>query len=368
MKKALIAMSGGVDSSVAAALMLRRGWQALGCTMRLLPGEGGRCCSLDDVEDARRAAFRLGMPYYVFNFTEDFRKQVTEPFCEAYFRGETPNPCLRCNGRLKFDRLLRRSRELGCDALVTGHYARIDREGGLWRLRKALDETKDQSYALYMLGQEQLSRLCLPLGGLRKTEVRRLAEELGLPNARKPDSQDICFVPDGDYAAAVERLAGQQSPPGDFVDTAGRVLGQHRGLIRYTVGQRRGLGVSGGERLYVLALRPKDNTVVLGTEEELLTHTVTVPVFHWIGGEAPRRPFEASARVRYRQREQEALVRPLPGGGVRLEFREPLRRPAPGQAAVVYLGDEVLGGGIIASCENGTVSDILIGERSVSAG
>ena len=348
-------MSGGVDSSVAALRMKEDGWDCIGCTMRLydgagpdLPG-GNTCCSLEDAEDARAVARRLGMPYYVFNFTGDFRRQVMEPFVHAYLRGETPNPCLECNRHLKFDRLLRRAAELRCVALATGHYARTDFDGERWHLRKALDGGKDQSYVLYMLTQEQLSLLRFPLGALTKAEVRRRAAEHGFPTARKPDSQDICFVPDGDYPAMIRRFTGRESIPGDFTDTAGRVLGRHRGIEHYTVGQRRGLGLPHPERQYVCAIRPESNTVVLGREEELLTREVDVSAFHWIAGAAPGAPFPAAAKLRYRQPEQPCTVVPLPNDVVRLVFDVPVRAPAPGQSAVVYREDEVLGGGKIVS-------------------
>ena len=353
MKRALIAMSGGVDSSVAALCMLREGWECAGCTMRLFDNAdaglspGRTCCSLEDVEDARSVAFRLGMPYHVFNYTREFRREVMDRFVRSYRRGETPNPCLDCNRYLKFDALLRRAMELGFDALVTGHYARITFSEGRFHLRKALDETKDQSYVLYMLTQPQLARLCFPLGALTKAEVRAMAEAAGFINARKPDSQDICFVPDGDHPAMIRRYTGEQSLPGDFVDRDGRVLGRHRGIECYTPGQRRGLGIPHPERLYVCAVRPEDNTVVLGPEEALYTREVFARDFRWIAGAAPAVPVRGAARIRYRQKERAVTVYPLPENSVRLAFDEPVRAPAPGQAAVVYRDDEILGGGTI---------------------
>ena len=351
--RALIAMSGGVDSSVAALLTAREGYECIGCTMRLfdsadaaLPAER-TCCSLDDAEDARSVAFRLGMPFYVFNFTQDFRREVMDPFVEAYRRGLTPNPCIECNRTMKFAKLLRRAEELGCARLVTGHYARVEREDGRWLLKKALDESRDQSYVLYMLTQAQLERVRFPLGGLTKKQVRAIAEENGFVNAAKPDSQDICFVPDGDYAAMIRRRTGGELTPGDFVDLDGNVLGPHRGIECYTVGQRRGLGLSFGEPMYVHSIRPEDNAVVLAPDSALYTTRVCVPAFHWISGEAPSAPIRARAKIRYRHRERDVTVIPTPEGGAELVFDEPQRAVTPGQAAVVYDGDTVLGGGTI---------------------
>ena len=350
MEKALIAMSGGVDSAVAALLTQRQGYACVGCTMRLYDGpEESTCCSLEDVEDARAVARRLEMPFHVFNFTDGFRRQVMEPFAESYRRGMTPNPCIECNRAMKFGALLRRAEELGCRFLVTGHYARIEFDGERYHLKKAADPDKDQTYVLYMLTQDQLSRLRFPLGEMTKARTRRLAEENGFVNADKPDSQDICFAPDGDYAAVIERLTGEALTPGNFVDREGRVLGPHKGLERYTVGQRRGLGIALGEPAYVLALRPEDGSVVLGPDEALYARSVRVSAFHWIAGRAPESPIRAKAKIRYRHREKECTVTPLPDGGALLEFDEPQRAATPGQSAVVYDGDEVLGGGVIVS-------------------
>ena len=347
-------MSGGVDSSVAALLTLRQGYECVGCTMRLFDNdaaglpEGRTCCSLDDVEDARGVAFRLGIPFHVFNFKEAFRREVMEPFAESYRRGETPNPCIECNRTMKFGALLHRAEELRCDKLVTGHYARITFDGERYHLKKALDADKDQTYVLYMLTQSQLSRLLFPLGEQTKAETRRMAEENGFVNADKPDSQDICFVPDGDYAAAIRRIDGRELTPGSFTDREGRVLGPHKGLECYTVGQRRGLGIALGEPAYVLAVRPEDSTVVLGPDAALYTRQVRVPDFRWISGEALDGAIRAKAKIRYRHTERDCSVIPLPDGGVLLEFDEPQRAVTPGQSAVVYDGDEVLGGGVIA--------------------
>lgn len=353
MKKALIAMSGGVDSSVAAYLAQREGYECLGCTMKLYTNtdagipEKHTCCSLDDVEDARAVAFRLGMRYWVFNFSEGFREQVMLPFAADYCRGRTPNPCIECNRRMKFDALFRRAEELGCERIVTGHYARIDRAGDKYVLRRALDETKDQSYVLYAMTQRELAHTLLPLGEMRKSAVRAIAEAQGFVNARKKDSQDICFAPDGDYAAAIERLTGKRSAPGAFVSTDGQILGEHRGIIHYTVGQRRGLGIPHGERLYVCRIDPERNEVVLGDEKELYRAEAAVSDVNWISGEAPDEPVRCAVRIRYRAKAQPATVCPEENGHARIVFDAPQRAVTPGQAAVFYDGDAVLGGGTI---------------------
>lgn len=354
MKKALIAMSGGVDSSLAAKLMLEKGYACIGCTMKLFENEDAgitktkTCCSLDDVEDARGVAYRLGIPFYVFNFTDKFREKVIRNFAESYERGFTPNPCIECNAYLKFEALYQRAMLLGCDCIVTGHYARIAQEEGRFVLKKAVDETKDQSYVLYRLTQEQLAHTVFPLGDRRKSEVRAMAERSGFGNAHKPDSQDICFAPDGDYAGAVERFTGKRALPGDFTDKNGNVLGQHRGVIHYTIGQRRGLGVCAPEPYYVCDICPETNTVVLGRNEDLFRSDAEVHSFHWISGKAPKAPIRCKAKIRYRQPEQWVTAVPAENGVVQLRFDEPQRAITPGQAAVLYEEDTVLGGGVIA--------------------
>lgn len=353
-RRALIAMSGGVDSSVAAYLMKRAGYDCVGATMRLYENEdmavprSGTCCSLEDVEDARAVASKIGMPYYVFNFKEDFSGQVMDRFVAAYESGCTPNPCIDCNRYLKFDRMYRRARELGIGYVVTGHYARIRRgENGRYLLEKGPDPGKDQSYVLYSMTQEQLAHTQFPLGNLRKEEVRAIALEQGFINARKHDSQDICFVPDGDYAAFICRRTGRVYPEGNFVDPSGHVLGRHKGIIHYTVGQRRGLGVSGGRKLYVKEIRPADNTVVLADNDRLFERTAIAADFNWIAFEAPGSAIRVKARARYHQPEQPATVTVLSDGRVRVTFDTPQRALTKGQAIVLYRGDTVVGGGTI---------------------
>lgn len=353
MAKALIAMSGGVDSSVAAYLMKEAGYECIGCTMRLYENEDAgvsrdqTCCSLDDVEDARSVAYRLGMPYYVFNFSDDFKEKIICKFINSYEMGRTPNPCIDCNRYMKFEKLHERAKILGCDKVVTGHYARIEHDGERYLLKKAVDESKDQSYVLYSLTQEGLAHTAFPLGSLCKSETRKIAEEHGFINAHKPDSQDICFVPDGDYARVIELNTGKKYEPGDFVDKQGNVLGRHRGIINYTIGQRKGLGISAAAPLYVCSIDKKNNTVVLGDDKDLYSDTLEADEFNWISGVVPASPVRCRAKIRYRQKEQPATAYPIGDAMVKIVFDEPQRAITPGQSAVLYDGDVVLGGGTI---------------------
>lgn len=359
MKKAMIAMSGGVDSSVAAWLMKRDGYDCMGVTMRLFAGEdscerkGHTCCSLDDVEDARSVARQLGIPYFVFNFTEDFGTQIMDRFVCAYENGFTPNPCIDCNRYMKFEKLMKRAKELDYDYVVTGHYARIEEQDGKFLLKKAIDEKKDQSYVLYSLTQEQLAHTLFPLGGMTKPQIREMAEEQGLINARKHDSQDICFVPDGDYARFMEDFTGKRYPAGDFLDENGKKVGTHNGAVRYTIGQRKGLGLAMGAPVYVCAKDMQANTVTVGPESELFDTIVYANEVNWIAIPELKGPLRVTARTRYHQTEQSATVYPAGLDSFRLEFDQPQRAPTPGQAVVLYQGDVVLGGGTITQVAKG---------------
>lgn len=353
--KAMIAMSGGVDSGVAALILKNSGFDCIGATMKLYDhpngesGNGKTCCSLEDIEDARSVAIKAGIPFYAFNYMEEFKREVMERFISSYENGETPNPCIDCNKYLKFDALFRRAEELGCDYFVTGHYARIERdeESGRYLLKKGLDEKKDQSYVLYSMTQHQLAHTLFPLGELRKERVREIAESYGLSNARKQESQDICFVPDGDYAQFIEDYTSRISPPGFFRDTDGNVLGEHKGIIRYTVGQRKGLGLSLTKPGYVCEKRISDNSIIVGDESQLLVKALVADNINLISVEKLITPIRAKARTRYNQLEQWATITPTQGDKLLIQFDSPQKAVAQGQAVVLYDGDTVIGGGRI---------------------
>ena len=347
-----VAMSGGVDSSVAAWLLQREGHELMGVTLRLFDRETpeGTCGASDDLADARAVAERLGMPHQVLDCRTCFRERVIRPFAAAYEAGCTPNPCVDCNRGIKFGELLRRSLELGAEAVATGHYVRMERDGATGRclLKKALHPEKDQSYVLWSLTQAQLARVRLPLGRLSKEEIRNIAQEQGLVSARKRDSQDICFVPDGDYAAFLQHHTGREYPSGPFLDTSGNVLGTHQGIIHYPGGQRRGLGVASSQgRLYVQQVRPEDNAVVLGDNASLFRRTLTARELNLIPVERLDAPMKVWAKVRYRMAPQPAVLEQTGPDTALVTFEQPQRAITPGQSVVFYDGDLVVGGAVI---------------------
>ncbi len=357
MKKVMVGMSGGVDSSVAALLLRDQGYEVMGVTLKLFGDEdiaqaekeGKTCCALNDVLDARSVAYRLGFEHLVFNFKDHFRQYVMKQFSEAYLSGRTPNPCIECNRHVKFDKMLRRAEELGYDYIATGHYAvnEYDEASGRWLLKRPADRSKDQTYVLYSLTQEQLSHTLFPLGGLEKSQVRKIAEEAGLVNSGKPDSQDICFVPDGDYAGYIKRSTGTECPEGDFISTDGKVLGRHKGIINYTIGQRKGLGIALGKPAYVVKKDVSANTVTIGDESDLYTSSLIADDFNLISVPEITVPMRVTAKTRYSQKEQAAVVSYLGGGEYLVEFDQPQRAVTSGQAVVLYDGDIVVGGGTI---------------------
>lgn len=353
--KALIAMSGGVDSSVAAYLMKEQGYDCIGATMKLFQNEDiglskeHSCCSIDDVEDARRVASALDMPFYVLNFSENFKEKVVDKFVSCYENGLTPNPCIECNRHLKFEHLYNKARELGYEYVVTGHYSRIkyNEATGRYELLKALDPTKDQSYVLYTMTQEQLAHTLFPLGEMNKEQVRELAAAQNFINAQKHDSQDICFVPNGKYAEFIEQYTKKNYPEGDFVDLEGNVLGRHKGIIRYTVGQRRGLGLSLKQSMYVVRVDVASNTVILGYNEDLFSTTLTANHLNLISIPSIQGELRCKARPRYNAKEAWATVTQIAEDTIQVVFDEPQRAITKGQAVVLYDEDKVIGGGTI---------------------
>jgi tRNA-uridine 2-sulfurtransferase len=354
----VVAMSGGVDSSVAAALLARQGHEVIGLSMQLYDQSGraaaggevrfGSCCTIDDLHDARRVAARLGIPHYIVNFERKFSETVVSNFLREYTAGRTPIPCVHCNGDLKFATLVERAEGMDAAFVATGHYARVGRDeatGRYW-LRRGVDPGKDQSYFLFTLTQPQLARAMFPLGELEKPAVRGLARELGLQVAEKPDSHEICFVPDGDHAAFVDRHAAAP-PPGAIRDQQGRVVGRHGGVHHFTVGQRKGLGLSSGIKLYVVGLDAADNSVTVGPRDALDRQDLTASGVNWIGGAPPEGPVRVGAQIRHRHQAAAGSLEPLGADRARLVFDEPQAAIAPGQAVVFYDGDEVIGGGWI---------------------
>ncbi len=352
-----MAMSGGVDSSVAAALLKAEGWEVIGVTLRLFAEQRGavKCCGgADSAAKARASADAIGVRHYFKSAQGLFSKTVIDDFVRGYLAGSTPNPCVECNRHLKFDYLYKLARELGADCLATGHYAVIKQEGGEYGLYRGADPLKDQSYFLYCLKRSQLDRVLFPLGGMTKTEVRRLAAQYKLPTAAAPESNDICFVTEGNYDNYLRKYAGVKPRPGYILDLAGRRIGRHNGFFNFTVGQRRGTGVHGGARLYVTELRPEANEVVLGPLEAARSDFFTVKDLNWLV-KAPAGEFRSAAQIRYHHKPAPCLVRPLPGGRAEVRLDTPQFAVAAGQSAVLYEGDRVLGGGVIAGREIRTV-------------
>ena len=355
-KKVMLGMSGGVDSSVAAAILLEKGYDVIGVTMQLWQDkdeerqkrEGG-CCSLSAVDDARRVAYKLGIPYYVLNFKDVFEDKVINYFKEEYFKGKTPNPCIACNRHVKFDAMLKKAEAMGIDYVATGHYAKIEYDQSMKRylLKKSATDKKDQTYALYNLNQEQLSKTLMPIGDFSKDKVREIAKDIGLAVASKPDSQEICFVEDNDYGRFIRENTDYKIIPGDFVDTKGNILGKHKGIVHYTVGQRKGLGIALGKPMFVVEIDVDKNRVVLGDDEEVFANSLIAEDLNFITIDKFDSPIRVKAKIRYSAKESDATVYPFEGGKAKVVFDSPVRAITPGQSVVFYDGDIVVGGGVI---------------------
>lgn len=354
MPRVLVAMSGGVDSSVAAALLKQEQYEVIGATMQFQPCGGGDdpdsfqgCCGFGAISDAQQVASILGIPHYVLDFGTVFAEKVIADFCAEYRRGRTPNPCIRCNEHIKFGAFLVRAAELGADFIATGHHARIEPSGSQFILRKGEDVSKDQSYALYVMTQEQLERTLMPIGSLTKDRVREIARRLSLPVAAKPESQEICFVPDNDYRAFIERQVPDAGKPGPILNLQGELVGRHHGIIEYTIGQRRGLGIAAREPYYVIRIDADSNAVVVGSKDEVWARELSATQMNWIMPTERGRSFRAEAKMRYRHEQAPARITPLPEDRCQIQFDEPQWAITPGQAVVLYRGDRVIGGGTI---------------------
>ncbi|MEJ2735252.1 MAG: tRNA 2-thiouridine(34) synthase MnmA [Anaerolineae bacterium] len=347
-RRAVVAMSGGVDSSVAAALLVEEGFDVIGVMMRLWAETENRCCAPEAIDEARQVAAQLDIPFYLVNYEEEFRTCVVDYFIAEYSQGRTPNPCLACNRHIRFGRLLRHARALDAQYLATGHYAQVDQIDGAYRLRKGFDPQKDQSYVLYMLGQDELPRVLFPIGGFTKAQVREMARHRGLSTADRDESMELCFVTDDDYRRFLSEHAPEAVRPGPILDTAGEEIGRHNGLPFYTVGQRRGLGIAAPEALYVIRLDVEQNALIVGPARELGQHTLLAEKVNYVSKSSPTGPTRVQAKIRYRALLADATWVPLPDGQARVEFDVPLRDITPGQAVVAYQGDVVLGGGIIS--------------------
>ena len=355
--KVVVAMSGGVDSSVTAALLKQDGYQVIGATMQVWPSndlaeealEFGGCCGLDAISEAKNVASTIGIPHYVMNFRNEFAQKVLANFCQEYSLGRTPNPCIRCNEHIKFDALLNRARDLGADFIATGHYARIEHNEVNDRhlLKKGVDHMKDQSYVLYMMSQDQLKHSLMPLGVFTKEKVRQIARELGLSAADKADSQEICFIPDDNYSRFLKAYMPEMAKPGSILDREGNTLGEHRGILFYTIGQRKGLGISAEEPMYVVAIDRGRNAIIVGSKEDVYSDELIAADINWIAKQSPKQPIELKAKIRYRHREADTVIMSISRSEAHVKFKQAQMAITPGQAIVFYDKDTVVGGGTI---------------------